>query len=330
MAVNTIAIDSIVVPEVRSNAIYTSETWKLFVESVRASGIQYRPCCRSLFDGRVELVDGLHRMMAWKELGHTDIEVDVEQLDDMQAMTKHLTANHHRGEADPVGLGRVVKKMHDAGKSYDDIGKVLGYAASTVSKYETLLQLPDFVLEALTKQRIKIGHVQQFARLEDENDIKAAMSFSIDQGWTVEMLRFWVEARIAERQQVYQTPEMGMGVPMTVPPPTPELAQQRQCLCCGAYDEAQNTVFWQMCHSCADTLRYLKTVQKTPWEAILMIQSQQEAMMSELAQKDQHIKELEGELVAYSRRILNSSQQAIPAWPKPASTATGAPQLPPG
>lgn len=329
MTVCTVAIDSIVVPEVRSNAIYNEEQWKGFVESVKASGIQYRPCCRSLPDGRVELVDGLHRMLAWKELGHTDIDVELEILDDMQAMTKHLTANHHRGEADPVGLGRVVKRMHEAGKSYEDIGKVLGYSANTVSKYEGLLVLPDFVLDALTKQRIKIGHVQQFARLEDMNDVQAAMQFSIEQGWTVQQLSYWTDARIMERKTAYATPDAVMGNAITPPPPSVDLVQQRQCLCCGSYDKAENTVMWQMCGNCANTLRYLKELQKFPWDGLQYIVQAMQQAQAEVAEKDKRIKELEAEIVQYSRRILNAPAAAIPAWPKPASTGSDGSQLQP-
>lgn len=330
MTVQTVFIDQIVIPEIRSNAIYTSDQWLGFLESVRASGIQYRPCCRQLPDGRIELVDGLHRILAWKELGHMDIEVEVEFLDDLQAMTKHLTANHHRGDADPVGLGRVVKKMHDAGKSYEDIGKVLGYSASTVSKYEGLLALPEYVLDALTQQRIKIGHVQQFARLDDENDIQAAMQFAIQMGWSVEVLKFWVDARIQERQNVYQTPEMGMGAPLQPPPPSPDLAMQRQCLCCGAYDKAEQTVFWQMCHGCADTLRYLKTVSPQPWDAIQLIVQQQEQLTKELADKEAKLKELSEKFIDLSLRLQPQVNQAIPAWPRPQNTTVGAPHAPQG
>ena len=188
MTVQTVPIDSIVIPEIRSNAVYAPEKWTDFVASIKAGGIQFRPSCRQLPDSRIELVDGLHRILAWKELGHRDIEIDVDIMTDEQAATKHLVANHQRGESDPIGLSKVIKKLHDGGKSYEDIGKLIGYSASTCAKYETLQTLPDFVKDALTNGQIKIGHVQQFARLEDLADVQAAMTYAVQQKWTVDML----------------------------------------------------------------------------------------------------------------------------------------------
>ncbi len=328
MTVQTVLIDSIVIPEIRSNAIYTAEQYQNIKQSIAASGIQFRPLCRYLPDGKLELVDGLHRMKAWHELGHTDIEVEIEVLDDMQAMTKHLTANHHRGEADPIGLAKVVKKMHDAGKSYDDIGKVLGYSGSTVSKYETLLTLPTFVQDALTNQQIKIGHVQQFARLEDINDIQAAMNFSIQMKWTVEVLKYWVDARLAERQQAYQTPGIVPGEMINPPAPSADLAQHRQCLCCGSYGEAQTMWYPLLCKGCHDALEYLKTVDKQPWNAILAVSQSLEEMQRQIADRDAKLKELSEKFIDLSLRLQPGGGEPTPVWPKPASTGSGGPQQP--
>ena len=323
MTIETLAIDSIIIPDIRSNAVYSPEKWIDFVESIKTGGIQFRPSCRQLSDGRKELVDGLHRILAWKELGHADIEVEVDIMTDEQAATKHLVANHQRGESDPIGLSRVIKKLRETGKTYEDIGKLIGYSASTVSKYETLQTLPEFVQDALTKQQIKIGHVQQFARLEDINDVQAAMTYAVQQKWTVEMLKYWVDAREAERSQVYQGVQNGEGQGLMPPPPTPDLAQHRQCLSCGAYGLANEMYYLQLGKECHDALEYLKGVNKNPWDAIGLIVSQQDEMLKQLSEKDGKIKELSEKLIEVSLRLAPPpqpiQQQGPPAWwPKPA------------
>ncbi len=323
MTVQNISIDKIVIPDIRSNAVYSPEKWIDFVGSIKAGGIQFRPSCRQLPDGRIELVDGLHRIQAWKELGHADIEIDVEVMTDEQAATKHLVANHQRGESDPIGLSKVIKKLRDSGKTYDDIGKLIGYSASTVSKYEALQTLPDFVQDALTKQEIKIGHVQQFARLEDMSDVQAAMTYAIQQKWTVDMLKYWVDARIAERSQAYSSPSNAGGQALVPPPPTPDLAQHRQCLCCGAYGLASEMYYWQLGKECHDALEYLKTVNPNPWEAIGIIAQTQDELLKQVAEKDAKIKELSEKLIDVSLRLAPPPQpqhtQGQPAWwPKPA------------
>lgn len=325
MTVQTIQIDSIITPEIRSNAVYSPEKWIDFVSSIKAGGIQFRPCCRQLPDGRIELVDGLHRIMAWKELGHADIEIDVDIMTDEQAATKHLVANHQRGESDPIGLSKVIKKLREAGRTYEDIGKLIGYSASTVSKYEALQTLPDFVQAALTAGQIKIGHVQQFARLEDVNDVQAAMTYSIQQKWTVDMLKYWVDAREMERGQAYQGTQNGEGPGLIPPPPSPDLAQHRQCLSCGAYGLANEMYYLQLGKECHDSLEYLKSVNKNPWDAIGLIVSQQDELLKQVAERDEKIKELSNKLIDVSLRLAPSpqpvQQQGQPAWwPKPAAT----------
>lgn len=320
MTVQTILIESIVIPDIRSNAVYSPEKWVDFVGSIKAGGIQFRPSCRQLPDGRIELVDGLHRIQAWKELGHQDIEVDIEVMTDEQAATKHLVANHQRGESDPIGLSRVIKKLRDTGKTYEDIGKLIGYSASTVSKYEQLLSLPDFVQDALTRGVIKIGHVQQFARLEDMGDIQAAMTFAIQQKWTVDMLRYWVDARLVERQTAYSTPGGPGGEVIQPPPPTPDLVQHRQCLCCGGYGEAQAMFYWQICPGCHDSLEYLKTVNAKPWDAIQVIAQSQDELLKQLQDKEAKLKELSEKFIDLSLRLQPSAipqpqPQAFRPWP---------------
>ena len=318
MAVQTIPINNIVIPDVRSNAVYSPEKWIDFVASIKAGGIQFRPSCRQLPDGRIELVDGLHRILAWQELGHVDIEVEVDIMTDEQAATKHLVANHQRGESDPIGLSKVIKKLRDAGKTYEDIGKLIGYSASTVSKYEALQTLPDFVQDALTKQQIKIGHVQQFARLEDLNDVQAAMTYAVQQKWTVDMLKYWVDAREAERSQAFQGVQNGEGPGLMPPPPTPDLAQHRQCLSCGAYGLANEMYYLQLGKECHDALEYLKGVNKNPWDAIGLIVSQQDEMLKQLSEKDAKIKELSEKLIDVSLRLAPPpqpmQQQGPPGW----------------
>lgn len=326
MTVQTIPIDNIVIPDVRSNAVYTSEKLKELKESIASSGIQFPPLVRPLPDFKYEIIDGKHRYMCWKELGHPDIAVDVQDLTDEQAAIKHIVANHHRGESDPIGLSKVIRKLREQGKSYEDIGKLIGYSATTISKYETLLTLPDVVQQALTEGRMKLGHIQQIARLDDMTDISAAMTYTIQQKWTIDMLKYWVDARLAERQQAYNSPPNASGDVLMPPPPGPDLVQYRQCLCCGQHGLATEMSYWTIDKGCHDALEYLKSVSPIPWDAIQVIASTQDRLIKEAQEKDQKIKELSERLIDLSLRLAPPLPPQPPRgmWP-PQPTPAAAP-----
>ncbi len=303
MTIQTIPIEQIVIPEVRSNAVYSPEKWAEFVESIRP-GIQYPPDCRRLPDGRVELVDGLHRILAWKELGHTEIDADVkENMSDEEATVRHLVANHQRGESDPVGLSKIILKLKDQGRSAADIGKLIGYSDSTVRLYAFLSSLKPEYQEAITAGKLKMAHIKEVTRLDDVNDINSALSYAIQFGWTASALHYAVENRLAELQQ----PVNHVGAdPGLAPPPqdfSANLAQYRQCLSCGSNDEAQNMSYWQICKGCHDALMYLKQIDRLPWNAIQKIAADQEALFKENEELKRQLQEASKQIYELTMRI---------------------------
>jgi ParB/RepB/Spo0J family partition protein len=303
MTVCTVAIEEIVIPEIRSNAVYSIEAFADLKESISSSGIQFRPVVRQLPDYRYELVDGLHRMKCWKELGHSDIEVDVETLTDEQAAIKHIVANHQRGESDPVGLSKVILKLKEQGKSAEDIGRLIGYSAGTVRQYATLASLPEAFQAAITEGKLKMVHVKEAFRLEDTNDVLAALAYAIQFSWSGPVIRNWVENRLAELQRVGSAPVGMQQVAQPPPAPNPELASMRQCLCCGGYSKAEETVWWTLCGGCQQSLAYLKTVKPSPWEAVLYIVENQDALIKELSEKEGKLKELSEKFIDLSLRL---------------------------
>ncbi len=327
MTVQTVQIESVRVPEIRSNAVYTPEKYQEFKESIANSGIQFRPSVRQLADGTYELVDGRHRIRAWQELGHTDIEVEVETLTDEQAFVKHVVANHHRGENDPIGLSKIIKKLRDQGRTYDDIGKMIGYSGSTVSQYATLASLPEVYQQAVSVGQLKLAHIREASRLDDPVDMDAALTYSIQYAWPATTLHHWVEQRVGERSSAGSGAAPGMENTYAVPLPNPDLAQYRTCLVCGAHGIASEMFYPVLGKECHDSLKYLLSIDKNPWNAIQALIEQMTVFQNELAAKDSKIKELSDRLIDLSMQLIPRAQPAPPVhlWP-PSFKATAEPR----
>jgi ParB/RepB/Spo0J family partition protein len=327
MAAQTVKIADIAIPEIRSNAVYSPEKYQELKLSIAQAGIQFRPTIRRMPDGKYEVVDGRHRIQVWKELGHEDIEAEVEQLTDEQAFVKHITANHHRGENDPVGLARVIRKLRDGGKTLDDIGKLIGYSGTQTAQYLQLAYLPDVYQAAVSQGKLKLAHIKEAIRLEKPIEIDAALTYTLQMGWTADVLHHYVQNRVNELETInshIDSTQAGMILP---PLPNPQLAQYRTCLVCGAQGQAHEMFYPALGKECHDTLKYLISIEKNPYAALQSLISDLQNMQGELELKDQKIKELSDRIIDLSLRLMpgpqpNQTQQYYAPRPTPAGAPT--------
>lgn len=308
MTAQTVPIADIIIPEIRSNAVYSPEKFEELKTSIASSGIQFRPTVRPVAGGKFELVDGRHRVAVWHDLGHPDIEVEVETLTDEQAYIKHITANHHRGESDPVGLSKVIRILRDGGKTLEEVGKMIGYSASTAAQYETLAFLPDVYQAAVSAGALKLVHVREAARLEDPRDVDAALGYALQLKWSGETMHHYVQNRIEELAQVQAKAAAQHSSAIAPPPPSPSLAQYRTCLVCGAQGQAETMFYPVLGKECHDALNYLLEIDPNPWNAVGRLVSEIQGAQAEIEKRDLKIKEL-------SDRIIELSLKLIPAAP---------------
>jgi ParB/RepB/Spo0J family partition protein len=327
MTITLVKIGDIAIPEIRSNAVYSPEKYQELKQSIAQVGIQFRPSVRSLTDGTLEVIDGRHRIKVWKELGHEEIEVDVESLSDEQAFVKHIVANHHRGESDPVGLSKLIKKLKDGGKTLEDIGKLIGYSGSTTAQYLQLAFLPDVYQEAVSQGKLKLAHIREAIRLEDPKEIDAALTYTLQMKWTADVLHHYVQNRVNELETVAQHLDAGLSEMIAPPAPNPQLAQYRTCLVCGALGEAHEMFYPALGKECHDSLKFLIELNKNPLTAINSLADQINGQQTEIDTLNQRLKEASDRIIDLSMRLLPTAapnpypqQQQWP--PRPAGVPT--------
>lgn len=306
MSISKVPIDNIRIPEVRSNAVYNVEKEGELKQSIIDTGIQYRPLVRQIDFETYELVDGLHRIDIWKELGHTDIEVEIEQLNEEAALIKHIVANHQRGESDPVGLSMIINKLYNGGKSISEIAKMIGYSTSTINSYMPLALLPDEFKRCMTEGTLKISHIREIQKLDTPEDMAAGLSMAVRNQWSASILHHWVANRVAELQINEVRRQQGCPDAITPPPPRAELADMRQCLVCGAHGKSQDMYYPCLGPECHNTLQYLLTLDKNPWHALENVTVQLQHVQEDNLQKDARIKELSDKIIDLTTKMMLS------------------------
>jgi hypothetical protein len=117
---------------------------------------------RSMFDGSYELVDGEHRWTIANELGWTELDVVVLQVNDLQARAFCVSYNKLRGRFNWLKLYDVLKKDLDDGVNLEEAYK-----------------------DALTSKEIKailsLGNLVPNARVTLEESLKKYSEFTLEQ-----------------------------------------------------------------------------------------------------------------------------------------------------
>jgi ParB/RepB/Spo0J family partition protein len=91
----------------------TDDVMRKLTDHLRESGryppITVRPHPQR--QGEYQILDGHHRALALRELGHAEARCDVWDVDDAQATMLLLTLNRLHGEDDPAKRGQLIKRL---------------------------------------------------------------------------------------------------------------------------------------------------------------------------------------------------------------------------
>jgi hypothetical protein len=90
---------------------------------------------------RHQILNGHHRAMVLKELGHTHARCDVWEVDDEEARLLLLTLNRLEGRDDPSARARLVGRLAD-GRSAEDLARLLPEPPDAVERLLALAKPP--------------------------------------------------------------------------------------------------------------------------------------------------------------------------------------------
>ncbi|QXJ30331.1 ParB/RepB/Spo0J family partition protein [Saccharolobus shibatae] len=144
-------------------------------ESLKETGLLTPIIVRPSKDGKYEIIDGLHRYTAAKKLGWKDIEANIVNLSDVDALVYSITNNIQRKQMEPIDEAQAILKLiNEYGLTETDVAKRLGKSVAWVSQRVAIaLKLPDEVKKLLESGKIPLSVAVLATKITDkEKQIK--------------------------------------------------------------------------------------------------------------------------------------------------------------
>lgn len=179
-----ISVDNVTLPPFQIREEIDQEHVDGIKESFEEDG-QWNPIIVRPSDenGDYEVVSGAHRLQAARDLGWSEIEATVKDLDEESARGLAIKTNRMQKEMKDEEVGELCRELYeDYGLSEEEIGNITGMAARTVQDKITLvMDLDDDVYEMVKSDELAArkglvvatlpeGKQMEFVNLIQEND----------------------------------------------------------------------------------------------------------------------------------------------------------------
>ena len=193
-------VDQIIIPAERVTSVFDPETWEEFLESVKSEGIKV-PIIVMNVNGKLYLIDGLHRIKAAKELGIKRIKAIIRRGSEDDLLVENIITARLRGRENPAQTAKVVKQLRDRhGYSWNDIARRLGMSPATVKMYYDITRLPEQVLNLVGEGKLSVSKARLLLEIPNPRDQLKAAEDIVKYGYTEvqarELVRYYLEAYV--------------------------------------------------------------------------------------------------------------------------------------
>jgi len=128
-------------------------------------------------DTYFQLVDGLQRYTACKELGIDEVDVKIGSLSDIEALQAQIITNAHRVETKPVEYTKALQRLMslDSSLTIPDIATRIAQSADWLNKrFKMVNRLDDRLLELVNEGQITVTNALQLAKLPKTEQVDYA------------------------------------------------------------------------------------------------------------------------------------------------------------
>jgi ParB family chromosome partitioning protein len=150
---------------------FDSESLNELVESIRQHGVLQpllvRPC-----GTQYQLIAGERRWMAARQAGLETVPCRVLELEDQAMCEAALEENLKRKDLNVLEKAQAFQDyLHRFSTTADELARQLSMSRSSLCNFLRLLELSDFVKEALLAERVSYGHARAILSLPHEGQI---------------------------------------------------------------------------------------------------------------------------------------------------------------
>ncbi len=134
-------------------------------ESIKEHGI-LQPLIVSQTEDNYELIAGERRLKAAKKAGLKNIPAIVRTPSEQQKLELSIIENIQRHDLNPIEEAIAYQKLNDSfGLTHEQIAKKVGKSRTTITNLIRVLELPELIIEGLSKNKITLGHAKVILEL---------------------------------------------------------------------------------------------------------------------------------------------------------------------
>ena len=231
------------------------EALESLASSIKELGLLQPIVVRPQSDGDYQLIAGSRRYAATKILGWTDIPAHISNMSDVDASMATLSENVTRQDLNPVDVALMIKHMlTELGMSRIEIANTFGHDVAWISQQLSLLDLPEYLYEAVQTDTLSKSVAIELGRIQDEDMRQMYVAYAIKGGCTLKVAREWVRqatATAAARDRRVEMRDQGEFEPIE-PLPAPELPH---CWICHAPGDKVNLETIPLCWHCQQAIK---------------------------------------------------------------------------
>ena len=162
--------------------------------SIKDKGVLQPILVRAAGEG-YEVIAGERRLRAARALGMEEVPAIIKNVSTQEAFVLALVENIQREELNAIEEALAFRRLIEEYKlSQDDVARAVSKDSSTISNTMRLLNLPEYIQDAVVDKKISMGHAR--ALLAVENDIHQRQLFEkvMAKGLSVRELEALVKA----------------------------------------------------------------------------------------------------------------------------------------
>ena len=161
-----ISIEKLSAGKYQPRSIMDPEPLEELAESIKSQGIMQPILVRMLKENDYEIVAGERRWRAAKLAKLTEFPVLIKKISDSSALAMALIENIQREDLNIIEEAKGIKRLIDEfGMTHDAAAESLGKSRTAVSNILRLLNLSDYVQDALLNKKIEMGHARALLSL---------------------------------------------------------------------------------------------------------------------------------------------------------------------
>lgn len=248
LTVELIQIELIKEPEVTMRLSMDETAFKELIDSIKSVGL-INPITLAKLDEHYEIIAGVRRYLACKEIGFTHISSVVLKATTREKFMIQAHENYYRADVDPVEEAKYFQAILKISNfTQNQLAKMLNKSDAYISERLAVLEYPDDVKDCLKHDVFGVSVGRELARIDDEKTRQFYLKSAIEDGITPKEAKSYRASY--ENYKVNPGGTHTKSEPGQIPEYVPPLEIQQQCDICNELKPASQVHVIHMCDDC--------------------------------------------------------------------------------